>query len=109
MVVKIMLVSAVEMLKKSKSRPLYRRSVQHQEPGVDQVHPADCAVGMGECADPDKCKSIADLGINFLAAGIGNIHGKYPENWQGLSFETLEAIKAIVTEKMELFGSVGKA
>ena len=53
----------------------------------------DGVVGMGECADPDECKAIADLGIDFLAAGIGNIHGKYPENWQGLSFETLDAIQ----------------
>ena len=42
----------------------------------------DGVVGMGECADPKECKEIADLGIDFLAAGIGNIHGKYPENWQ---------------------------
>ncbi|MCC8060287.1 MAG: class II fructose-1,6-bisphosphate aldolase, partial [Clostridiales bacterium] len=54
----------------------------------------DGVVGMGECADPAECKRIADLGIDFLAAGIGNIHGKYPANWQGLSFETLAAIKA---------------
>ncbi len=54
----------------------------------------DGVVGMGECADPDECKMIADLGIDFLAAGIGNIHGKYPANWKGLSFETLAAIKA---------------
>ena len=53
----------------------------------------DGVVGMGECADPDECKMIADLGVNMLAAGIGNIHGKYPENWQGLSFETLDAIQ----------------
>ena len=53
----------------------------------------DGVVGMGECADPDECKAIADLGIDFLAAGIGNIHGKYPENWQGLSFETLDAVQ----------------
>lgn len=53
----------------------------------------DGVVGMGECADPDECKAIADLGIDFLAAGIGNIHGKYPANWQGLSFETLDAIQ----------------
>ena len=122
----------------------------------------DGVVGMGECADPNECKAIADLGVDFLAAGIGNIHGKYPANWPGLSFETLaavkkaislgvskinvntecqiafaeatrkyieegkdlqgkgfdprkllapgtEAIKATVKEKMELFGSVGKA
>ncbi len=49
----------------------------------------DGVVGMGECADPDECKAIADLGVDMLAAGIGNIHGKYPANWPGLSFETL--------------------
>ncbi len=53
----------------------------------------DGVVGMGECADPNECKMIADLGVTMLAAGIGNIHGKYPENWQGLSFETLDAIQ----------------
>ncbi|HIT05111.1 MAG TPA: class II fructose-1,6-bisphosphate aldolase [Candidatus Scybalocola faecipullorum] len=53
----------------------------------------DGVVGMGECADPNECKAIADLGVTMLAAGIGNIHGKYPENWKGLSFETLEAVK----------------
>lgn len=52
----------------------------------------DGVVGAGECADPDECKAIADLGVTMLAAGIGNIHGKYPENWAGLSFETLEAV-----------------
>ena len=56
----------------------------------------DGVVGMGECADPNECKRIADLGVDFLAAGIGNIHGKYPANWKGLSFETLEAVKAKV-------------
>ncbi len=56
----------------------------------------DGVVGMGECADPEECKRIADLGVTMLAAGIGNIHGKYPENWAGLSFETLEAVKAKV-------------
>ncbi len=55
----------------------------------------DGVVGMGECADPNECKMIADLGIDFLAAGIGNIHGKYPANWQGLSFETLDAIQQL--------------
>ena len=53
----------------------------------------DGVVGMGECADPDECKMIADLGVAMLAAGIGNIHGVYPENWPGLSFETLAAVK----------------
>ena len=53
----------------------------------------DGVIGAGECADPDECKAIADLGVTMLAAGIGNIHGKYPENWAGLSFETLDAIQ----------------
>ncbi|MBR6326161.1 MAG: class II fructose-1,6-bisphosphate aldolase [Lachnospiraceae bacterium] len=53
----------------------------------------DGVIGMGECADPAECKQIADLGVDFLAAGIGNIHGKYPANWQGLSFETLDKIQ----------------
>ena len=53
----------------------------------------DGVVGAGECADPAECKMIADLGVTMLAAGIGNIHGKYPENWPGLSFETLDAIQ----------------
>lgn len=53
----------------------------------------DGVVGAGECADPDECKAVADLGVTMLAAGIGNIHGKYPDNWAGLSFETLEAIQ----------------
>ncbi|MBE7015025.1 MAG: class II fructose-1,6-bisphosphate aldolase [Ruminococcaceae bacterium] len=54
----------------------------------------DGVVGNGEVADPDECKLIADLGVDILAAGIGNIHGKYPENWQGLNFEVLEKIEA---------------
>ena len=53
----------------------------------------DGVVSQGECADPDECKLIADLGVDFLACGIGNIHGKYPENWAGLRFDVLEAIK----------------
>lgn len=53
----------------------------------------DGVIGMGECADPDECKAIADLGVDMLAAGIGNIHGKYPANWPGLSFETLASVK----------------
>ena len=52
----------------------------------------DGVVGGGEVADPEECKMIADLGVTMLAAGIGNIHGKYPANWAGLSFDTLEAI-----------------
>jgi fructose-bisphosphate aldolase class II len=53
----------------------------------------DGVIGAGECADPNECKAVADLGVDMLAAGIGNIHGKYPENWQGLSFDTLDAIQ----------------
>ena len=68
----------------------------------------DGVVGMGECADPDECKMIADLGVNMLAAGIGNIHGKYPENWQGLSFETLAAVSEKVGEMpLVLHGGTG--
>ena len=52
----------------------------------------DGVVGAGECADPDECKMIADLGVTMLAAGIGNIHGKYPANWAGLNFDVLGAI-----------------
>ena len=61
----------------------------------------DGVVGQGECADPQECKMIADLGVDMLAAGIGNIHGKYPANWAGLSFETLDAIQKL-TGKMPL-------
>ena len=68
----------------------------------------DGVVGMGECADPNECKKIADLGIDFLAAGIGNIHGKYPENWQGLRFDVLEQIKAAVGDMpLVLHGGTG--
>ncbi len=68
----------------------------------------DGVIGMGECADPDECKMIADLGVTMLAAGIGNIHGKYPANWQGLSFETLEAISAKVGKMpLVLHGGTG--
>ena len=61
----------------------------------------DGVIGAGECADPEECKMIADLGVTMLAAGIGNIHGKYPENWAGLSFETLDAVQQL-TGKMPL-------
>lgn len=68
----------------------------------------DGVVGMGECADPDECKSVADLGITMLAAGIGNIHGKYPANWPGLSFDTLAAIKEKVGDMpLVLHGGTG--
>ncbi len=68
----------------------------------------DGVVGMGECADPDECKKIADLGVTMLAAGIGNIHGKYPANWPGLSFETLAAVKEKVGDMpLVLHGGTG--
>ena len=52
----------------------------------------DGVIGMGEVADPAECAKIASLGIDFLAAGIGNIHGKYPANWKGLDFVALDKI-----------------
>ena len=68
----------------------------------------DGVIGAGECADPKECKQIADLGVTMLAAGIGNIHGKYPENWAGLSFETLEAVKKEVGDMpLVLHGGTG--
>lgn len=68
----------------------------------------DGVVGAGECADPKECKAIADLGVTMLAAGIGNIHGKYPENWAGLSFETLDAIQQLTGEMpLVLHGGTG--
>ena len=68
----------------------------------------DGVVGAGECADPEECKMIADLGVTMLAAGIGNIHGKYPANWQGLSFETLDAIQKLTGEMpLVLHGGTG--
>ena len=68
----------------------------------------DGVIGGGEVADPKECKMIADLGVTMLAAGIGNIHGKYPENWPGLSFTTLEAIKAKVGDMpLVLHGGTG--
>jgi fructose-bisphosphate aldolase class II len=68
----------------------------------------DGVVGAGECADPDECKMIADLGVTMLAAGIGNIHGKYPENWAGLSFDTLAEIQKKTGEMpLVLHGGTG--
>ena len=68
----------------------------------------DGVVGLGECADPAECKQIADLGVDILAAGIGNIHGKYPENWPGLRFDVLEQIKnAVVDMPLVLHGGTG--
>ena len=68
----------------------------------------DGVVGLGECADPNECKAVADLGIDMLAAGIGNIHGKYPANWQGLNFEVLENVKKEVGDMpLVLHGGTG--
>jgi len=68
----------------------------------------DGVIGMGECADPNECKMIADLGVDMLAAGIGNIHGVYPANWQGLSFETLAAVQELTgTMPLVLHGGTG--
>lgn len=68
----------------------------------------DGVIGAGECADPNECKMIADLGVDMLAAGIGNIHGVYPANWQGLSFETLAAVQELTgTMPLVLHGGTG--
>ena len=68
----------------------------------------DGVIGRGECADPKECKSVADLGVTMLAAGIGNNHGKYPENWEGLSFETLDAIQQLTGDMpLVLHGGTG--
>ena len=68
----------------------------------------DGVVGLGECADPNECKAVADLGIDMLAAGIGNIHGKYPANWPGLRFDVLESIKEKVGDMpLVLHGGTG--
>lgn len=68
----------------------------------------DGVIGMGECADPKECKMVADLGVTMLAAGIGNIHGKYPANWKGLSFETLDAIQQLTGDmSLVLHGGTG--
>src|SRR5574344_128615 len=68
----------------------------------------DGVIGMGECADPNECKLIADLGVDFLAAGIGNIHGKYPANWKGLNFDQLDKINTAVEGKpLVLHGGSG--
>ena len=68
----------------------------------------DGVIGAGECADPDECKAIADLGVTMLAAGIGNIHGKYPENWTGLQFDVLDDIQKLTGEMpLVLHGGTG--
>lgn len=68
----------------------------------------DGVIGAGEIADPNECKTIADLGVDFLAAGIGNIHGKYPENWKGLDFDALGATKKLIGDlPLVLHGGTG--
>ena len=68
----------------------------------------DGVVGMGECADPNECKMVADLGVTMLAAGIGNIHGKYPANWKGLNFDALAKISEAVGDMpLVLHGGTG--
>lgn len=68
----------------------------------------DGVVGAGEIADPNECKRIADLGVDFLAAGIGNIHGKYPDNWAGLDFDALAKTKALIGDlPLVLHGGTG--
>lgn len=68
----------------------------------------DGVIGGGEVADPEECKMIADLGVTMLAAGIGNIHGKYPENWQGLRFDVLEKISNLTGDMpLVLHGGTG--
>ena len=68
----------------------------------------DGVVGMGECADPKECKMVADLGIDFLAAGIGNIHGPYPENWSGLHLDHLQKLtEAVPNFPIVLHGGSG--
>ena len=68
----------------------------------------DGVISAGELADPQECKTIADLGVDFLAAGIGNIHGKYPANWAGLNFDRLEEIQNVTNGKpLVLHGGSG--
>lgn len=68
----------------------------------------DGVVGAGEIANPNECKLIADLGVDMLAAGIGNIHGQYPENWAGLNFDALEAINNVTGDMpLVLHGGTG--
>ncbi|MDM8271043.1 class II fructose-1,6-bisphosphate aldolase [Thermophilibacter provencensis] len=81
-------------------------SVEAEVGGIGGVE--DGVAGMGEIADPNQCKAIADLGVDFLACGIGNIHGIYPDNWQGLSFDALSAIKEKVGDlPLVLHGGTG--
>lgn len=68
----------------------------------------DGVIGAGECADPKECKAIADLGVTMLAAGIGNIHGKYPANWTGLRFDVLDEVQKLTgSMPLVLHGGTG--
>ena len=81
-------------------------SVEAEVGGIGGVE--DGVASNGELADPQQCKAIADLGVDFLACGIGNIHGIYPENWEGLSFDQLKAIKEAVGDlPLVLHGGTG--
>ena len=81
-------------------------SVEAEVGGIGGVE--DGVASNGELADPEQCKAIADLGVDFLACGIGNIHGLYPENWAGLSFERLGEIKALTGDlPLVLHGGTG--
>ena len=95
----------------AKTKELVKICAEHGmslEAEVGSSGEEDGVIGMGECADPNECKMIADLGIDFLAAGIGNIHGKYPANWKGLSFETLDAVQKLTGDMpLVLHGGTG--
>ena len=81
-------------------------SVEAEVGGIGGVE--DGVASAGELADPEQCKAIADLGVDFLACGIGNIHGIYPADWQGLSFERLAQIKALTGDlPLVLHGGTG--
>ena len=81
-------------------------SVEAEVGGIGGVE--DGVASNGELADPEQCKAIADLGVDFLACGIGNIHGLYPENWAGLSFDRLGEIKALTGDlPLVLHGGTG--
>ena len=68
----------------------------------------DGVVGAGEIADPEECRQIAETGVDMFAAGIGNIHGKYPENWKGLDFEVLEEVSNVTNNiPLVLHGGTG--
>lgn len=89
--------SIEENIEKSKEIIAYAHSkgvsVECEVGGIGGTE--DGVTSLGEVADPEECRLVADLGVDFLAAGIGNIHGKYPANWAGLSFDTLEAIQKV--------------